>query len=117
MSLTNKLNDINKNEIISNNLNEKNNLITKILQDVPKQKLDKIKNNLLFFQNYKNNDFNIFNNLTGENNNLKYLTVLTPKPKSSKNLLNSENDISISTNTTCLNEIKENLSERNISMN
>ena len=117
MSLTNKLNDINKNEIISNNLNEKNNLITKILQDVPKQKLDKIKNNLLFFQNFKINDFNILKNLIGDNNNIKYLTVLTPKPKSSKNLLNSENDISISTNTTCLNEIKENLSENSFKVN
>ena len=117
MSLTNKLNDINKYEINSNNLNDKKNLITKILQDIPKQKLDKIKNNLLFFHNFEKNDFNILNNLNEENNNLKYLNVLTPKPKHNKNLLNSENDISISTNTTYLNDIKENLSEINLKVN
>ena len=36
---------------------EKNTLIKKILQDLPKQNIDKIKNNLLFFQNFKDSKY------------------------------------------------------------
>ena len=88
---------------------EKNTLIKKILQDLPKQNIDKIKNNLLFFQNFKDSKY--FLNV---NNNefIEYLKT-EPIPSIKPNLNNNDNDISLSTNTnsTVLNDLKENISE------
>ena len=74
---------------------EKNTLIKKILQDLPKQNIDKIKNNLLFFQNFKDSKY--FLNV---NNNefIEYLKT-EPIPSIKPYLNNNDNDISLSTNT------------------
>ncbi len=108
MSLINKDTDIQK-EMNSITNFEKNTLIKKILQDLPKQNIDKIKNNLLFFQNFKDSKY--FLNV---NNNefIEYLKT-EPIPSIKPYLNNNDNDISLSTNTnsTVLNDLKENISE------
>jgi Dullard-like phosphatase family protein len=94
-----------KENLSSVSINEKNNMIKKIVQDLPKQKKNKIKNNLLFFQNFKNSKF-FLNDNTQLKERLKKEKVLLTKQNSN----NCENDISISTNTntTVLIDLKEN---------
>ena len=109
MSLINKDTDIQK-EMNSITNFEKNTLIKKILQDLPKQNIDKIKNNLFFFQNFKDSKFNFLN---FNNKEFKEHLKTEPIPSIKSNLNNNENDISLSTNTnsTVLNDLKENNSE------
>ena len=111
MSLTNETTDKqNEKNIITNH--EKNTLIKKILHDLPKQSIDKIKNNLLFFQNFKNKKFDFLN---VNNNQFKEYLKTEPIPSIKPNLNNNDNDISVSTNTnsTVLNDLKENISDLN----